>query len=108
MLSIKVSGAGVTESNDPERKRLYRVGLNFFNTLVALLILHVLVDIILCDYYYYRKPGKGLNFLIEQEFVENTPQSVANFLYSRNGLSRQMVGEYLGNTQKEFNQKVLK
>nr|CAB3256786.1 IQ motif and SEC7 domain-containing protein 2 [Phallusia mammillata] len=72
-------------NNDVMRKRYYRIGLNLFN----------------------KKPSKGLAFLVENMFVSNTPPAVASFLLNRKGLSRQMVGEYLGNTQKVFNQEVL-
>lgn len=67
------------------RKRQYRVGLNLFN----------------------KKPEKGITYLIRRGFLENTPQGVARFLISRKGLSRQMIGEYLGNLQNPFNMAVL-
>ncbi|XP_067613114.1 IQ motif and SEC7 domain-containing protein 1 isoform X2 [Eurosta solidaginis] len=67
------------------RKRQYRVGLNLFN----------------------KKPEKGITYLIRRGFLENTPQGVARFLISRKGLSRQMIGEYLGNLQNQFNMAVL-
>lgn len=67
------------------RKRQYRVGLNLFN----------------------KKPEKGIAYLIRRGFLENTPQGVARFLISRKGLSRQMIGEYLGNLQNPFNMAVL-
>ncbi|XP_037032871.1 IQ motif and SEC7 domain-containing protein 1 isoform X3 [Bradysia coprophila] len=67
------------------RKRQYRVGLNLFN----------------------KKPEKGITYLIRRGFLENTPQGVARFLISRKGLSRQMIGEYLGNLQSQFNMAVL-
>lgn len=67
------------------RKRQYRVGLNLFN----------------------KKPEKGIAYLIRRGFLENTPQGVARFLISRKGLSRQMIGEYLGNLQNQFNMAVL-
>lgn len=67
------------------RKRQYRVGLNLFN----------------------KKPEKGITYLIRRGFLENTPQGVARFLISRKGLSRQMIGEYLGNLQNSFNMAVL-
>ncbi|XP_055624974.1 IQ motif and SEC7 domain-containing protein 3 isoform X2 [Toxorhynchites rutilus septentrionalis] len=67
------------------RKRQYRVGLNLFN----------------------KKPEKGITYLIRKGFLENTPQGVARFLISRKGLSRQMIGEYLGNLQNPFNMAVL-
>ncbi|KAM7357985.1 brefeldin-resistant Arf-GEF family protein schizo isoform 2-T3 [Cochliomyia hominivorax] len=67
------------------RKRQYRVGLNLFN----------------------KKPEKGITYLIRRGFLENTPQAVARFLITRKGLSRQMIGEYLGNLQNPFNMAVL-
>lgn len=67
------------------RKRQYRVGLNLFN----------------------KKPEKGITYLIRRGFLENTPQGVARFLITRKGLSRQMIGEYLGNLQNPFNMAVL-
>ncbi|EDS38863.1 guanyl-nucleotide exchange factor [Culex quinquefasciatus] len=67
------------------RKRQYRVGLNLFN----------------------KKPERGITYLIRKGFLENTPQGVARFLISRKGLSRQMIGEYLGNLQNPFNMAVL-
>lgn len=67
------------------RKRKYRLGLNLFN----------------------KKPEKGIDFLVKMGFLENTPSGVAKFLISRKGLSRQMIGEYLGMIQQTFNQAVL-
>lgn len=67
------------------RKRQYRVGLNLFN----------------------KKPEKGITYLIRRGFLENAPLGVARFLISRKGLSRQMIGEYLGNLQNSFNMAVL-
>ncbi|KAF7274393.1 brefeldin-resistant Arf-GEF family protein schizo isoform X3 [Rhynchophorus ferrugineus] len=67
------------------RKRQYRVGLNLFN----------------------KKPEKGITYLIRRGFLENSPQGVARFLISRKGLSKQMIGEYLGNLQSPFCMAVL-
>lgn len=67
------------------RKRQYRVGLNLFN----------------------KKPERGISYLIRRGFLENSPQGVARFLISRKGLSKQMIGEYLGNLQSPFNMAVL-
>ncbi|XP_058855823.1 IQ motif and SEC7 domain-containing protein 1-like isoform X2 [Acipenser ruthenus] len=72
-------------SNDLIRKRHYRIGLNLFN----------------------KKPEKGTQYLIERGFVPDTPVGVAHFLLQRKGLSRQMIGEFLGNRQKQFNRDVL-
>ncbi|KAF5294831.1 hypothetical protein FQA39_LY00315, partial [Lamprigera yunnana] len=67
------------------RKRQYRVGLNLFN----------------------KKPERGISYLIRRGFLENTPQGVARFLISRKGLSKQMIGEYLGHLQSPFCMAVL-
>ncbi|XP_056588439.1 IQ motif and Sec7 domain ArfGEF 1a isoform X4 [Triplophysa dalaica] len=72
-------------SSDFTRKRQYRIGLNLFN----------------------RKPEKGIQYLTERGFVPDTPVGVAHFLLQRKGLSRQMIGEFLGNRQKQFNRDVL-
>jgi len=62
------------------RKRLYRVGLNLFN----------------------KKPEVGISYLVKKKFLEGTSSSVALFLISRKGLSKQMIGEYLANLQSPF------
>ncbi|XP_048486929.1 IQ motif and SEC7 domain-containing protein 1 isoform X7 [Plutella xylostella] len=67
------------------RKRQYRVGLNLFN----------------------KKPERGIAYLISRGFLENSPRGVARFLITRKGLSKQMIGEYLGNLQNTFNMAVL-
>lgn len=67
------------------RKRQYRVGLNLFN----------------------KKPDRGISYLVRRGFLENSPQGVARFLISRKGLSKQMIGEYLGNLQSPFCMTVL-
>ncbi|CAM9871040.1 unnamed protein product [Lampetra fluviatilis] len=72
-------------TNDVIRKRLYRIGLNLFN----------------------KKAEKGLQFLMERGFIPDTPYGVAQFLLQRKGLSRQMIGDFLGNRQKQFNRDVL-
>lgn len=54
-----------------------------------------------------RNPDKGLQFLISRGFIPDTPIGVAHFLLQRKGLSRQMIGEFLGNSKKPFNRDVL-
>ncbi|XP_072285234.1 IQ motif and SEC7 domain-containing protein 1-like isoform X2 [Pyxicephalus adspersus] len=72
-------------NNDVVQKREYRIGLNLFN----------------------KKPEKGIQYLIERGFLSDTPVGVAHFILERKGLSRQMIGEFLGNRQKQFNRDVL-
>ncbi|CAG0889691.1 unnamed protein product [Darwinula stevensoni] len=67
------------------RKRQYRVGLNLFN----------------------KKPEKGITYLIQRGFLHGSPRAVSQFLLTRKGLSRQMIGEFLGNLQNPFNAAVL-
>ncbi|KAB1254528.1 IQ motif and SEC7 domain-containing protein 3 [Camelus dromedarius] len=74
-----------TLSTDTLRKRRYRIGLNLFNI----------------------NPDKGIQFLISRGFIPDTPIGVAHFLLQRKGLSRQMIGEFLGNSKKQFNRDVL-
>ena len=54
-----------------------------------------------------RKPEKGVQYLIDRNFVPDTPVGVAHFLLQRKGLSRQMIGEFLGNSKLHFNRDVL-
>ncbi|XP_070558213.1 IQ motif and SEC7 domain-containing protein 1-like isoform X4 [Ptychodera flava] len=79
-----VSNLNIAPLTD-ERKRRYRIGLNLFN----------------------KKPEKGLKLLIENKFLDNSPMSVAKFLLTAKGVSKQMTGEYLGNLQNRFNMEVL-
>ncbi|XP_060107885.1 IQ motif and SEC7 domain-containing protein 2 isoform X3 [Heteronotia binoei] len=72
-------------NNDIVQRRQYRIGLNLFN----------------------KKPEKGIQYLIERGFLSDTPVGVARFILERKGLSRQMIGEFLGNRQKQFNRDVL-
>jgi len=70
--------------NEVIRKRHYRTGLNIFN----------------------KKPERGIQYLIGKGFLDNSAQAVARFLITRKGLSKQMIGEYLGNIMNPFNQAV--
>ena len=58
-------------------------------------------------FFCYRKPERGIRYLIAHRFLEPNAQAVARFLLSRKGLSRQMIGEYLGNLQDTFAMQVL-
>ena len=71
--------------NEVLRKRHYRTGLNIFN----------------------KKPEKGIAYLIKRGFLENSPAAVSRFLITRKGLSKQMIGEYLGNINLPFNMSTL-
>ena len=39
---------------------------------------------------------QGIEFLIENELLKNTPENVAQFLYSGEGLNKTAIGDYLG------------
>ena len=68
-----------------EKKRHFRVGLNLFNS----------------------KPELGVEFLVQKDFLELSPSAVAKFLKDNSGLSRDKVGEYLGDLQSPFSMRVL-
>lgn len=79
-------------STDNYRKRRYRIGLNLFNK---------------------NPPERGIRFLIDHGFIEYSQndviqaQSVARFLLTRKGLSKQIIGEYISEPG-QFNRLVLK
>lgn len=50
---------------------------------------------------------KGMEYLIDNGLVENTPDMVASFLYNGEGLNKTSIGEYLGE-KNDFNITVLK
>lgn len=56
---------------------------------------------------YFRKPARGMQFLLNWGFVEHSPEAVAKLLIGRRGLSKQMIGEYLGNLHDPFQSSVL-
>ncbi|XP_027056164.1 IQ motif and SEC7 domain-containing protein 1-like isoform X2 [Pocillopora damicornis] len=74
------------ESGTKPQKLETRIGINHFN----------------------RKPEKGINYLVAHQVLEDSPEVVAKFLLSEPGISKQKLGEYLGNLQNEFNMEVLK
>ncbi|KAI4344676.1 hypothetical protein L6164_011875 [Bauhinia variegata] len=43
-----------------------------------------------------RKPNKGIEYLIANKLMENTPASVAQFLKNTPNLDKAMIGDYLG------------
>ena len=55
-----------------------------------------------------RKPENGIKYLVERKFLDNRPSAIARFLIARKGLSKQMIGEYLGNLQNPFVMEVLR
>jgi len=55
-----------------------------------------------------RKPETGIRYLVAGQFVDDRPSAVARFLLTRKGLSKQMIGDYLGNLQRPFNMEVLR
>jgi len=51
-------------------------------------------------------PKKGIEHLIENGLLQNTPESVAQFLHKGEGLNKTAIGDYLGE-KNDFNEKVL-
>ncbi|CAB3406034.1 unnamed protein product [Caenorhabditis bovis] len=71
---------------EQERKRQYRIALNFFN----------------------KKPERGVQLLTAWGFVKNSPDSLASLLFGRRGLSKAMIGEYIGTLHSSYHSLVLK
>jgi cytohesin len=53
------------------------------------------------------EPKKGVEFMIEQSLVNDTPEDIAHWLYRTEGLDKTKIGDYLGEN-KEPNLTVLK
>lgn len=41
-------------------------------------------------------PPQGIQFLIENDLLQNTPEDIAQFLYKGEGLNKTVIGDYLG------------
>ncbi|XP_017770419.1 PREDICTED: cytohesin-1 isoform X2 [Nicrophorus vespilloides] len=52
-------------------------------------------------------PKKGIEYLIENGLLQETPESVAQFLHKGEGLNKTAIGDYLGE-KNDFNENVLK
>ena len=55
----------------------------------------------------FRKPTTGIQYLVSVGLLEDSPLHVARFLHERVGLSKQRIGEFLGEIRVEFNMAVL-
>ena len=62
---------------------------------------------LLPSFFSSRKPRRGIEYLISQTLIDNEPKSVAKFLKEHGGLSKEKIGEYLGEINSEFNMDVL-
>uniref|UniRef100_A0A8C1VRY7 Cytohesin 1a n=1 Tax=Cyprinus carpio TaxID=7962 RepID=A0A8C1VRY7_CYPCA len=51
-------------------------------------------------------PKKGIQFLLENDLLQQTPEDIAQFLYKGEGLNKTVIGDYLGERD-DFNIKVL-
>ncbi|RUS89724.1 hypothetical protein EGW08_002542 [Elysia chlorotica] len=52
-------------------------------------------------------PKKGIEFLIEHDLLQHTPEDVARFLFQGEGLNKTAIGDYLGERH-DFNMDVLR
>lgn len=50
---------------------------------------------------------KGIQYLIKKCLLEDDPKSVADFFIHQQGLSKEKIGEFLGEINSEFNMAVL-
>lgn len=49
-----------------------------------------------CWYHASSIYQQGMEYLIENDIVQNQPKSIANFLYHTMGLNKTAIGDYLG------------
>lgn len=40
--------------------------------------------------------SQGIQFLLENDLLQNTPEDIAQFLYKGEGLNKTVIGDYLG------------
>jgi len=57
--------------------------------------------------HFLRKPDRGVQLLIRWGFVEDSSHALAKLFKERKGLSKQMIGEYLGTLKSPFHAAVL-
>lgn len=41
-------------------------------------------------------PHQGIQFLLENDLLQQTPEDIAQFLYKGEGLNKTVIGDYLG------------
>ncbi|KAK0398685.1 hypothetical protein QR680_002708 [Steinernema hermaphroditum] len=82
---VKPRDCAMLKWTDQQRRRYYRIALNFFN----------------------KKPDRGIHMLINWGFIENNSVSIAKLLIERRGLSKQMIGEFIGTLHSTFHADVL-
>lgn len=41
-------------------------------------------------------PLQGIQFLLENDLLQHTPEDIAQFLYKGEGLNKTVIGDYLG------------
>lgn len=41
-------------------------------------------------------PPQGIQFLLENDLLQHTPEDIAQFLYKGEGLNKTVIGDYLG------------
>ena len=66
-------------------------------------------DLYMCTHPSNRKPTKGIQYLVESRVLDDDPYSVAHFLTdsTKNRLSKQKIGEFVGEINSDFNMAVL-
>ena len=58
-------------------------------------------------YVYYRKPAVGIDYLVDNEHIQEDVKAIAEFLRRTTTISKQKISEYFGNIRDEFIQKIL-
>ena len=55
----------------------------------------------------FRKPQRGIQYLVFEGVLEDNPEAVAKFLNSCYGISKEKIGEFVGEIRSDFNMAVL-
>ncbi len=58
-------------------------------------------------FYVFSKPEDGIEYLIDNELLDNQPKSIAEFLRKETSISKLKISEYFGKLRKETNRLVL-
>ena len=57
---------------------------------------------------FFSKPEDGIEYLVDNGLLQNTPKAIADFLRRETAIAKQKISEYFGNYRKEMNRQALR
>ena len=57
---------------------------------------------------FFSKPEDGIEYLVDNELLQNTPKAIADFLRRETSIAKLKISEYFGNYRKEMNRQALR